>query len=194
MVIMVALIATISMLIGGIIFLALLYSWLTRGRNVAQMPEQSQISEKEVEKRDDVVFNAFAQSYFEITIFGMITRIDNTLAELLRSCLTILSAEAVITALLNVSGLVNIIVVGLFLSSCSAFLISALILLWAISQRTSLPVDWHEDVSTIIERCREKLERLYRIKHRIQMVSIGLLCLGVVLLLISIIYAVALGF
>jgi len=140
-------------------------------------------------KKRDIIYAAFAESFFENAFFGMIRRVDSSLMQLLGFCLAFVTAEAVITALVNVSGGLTTWAIILFLISCCAFLVSSLVLLWAIAQRATLDIDWDQDISVLVERCKEDLERLYNSKHRKQTISVAILFAGVGLLLASIIYA-----
>jgi len=133
------------------------------------------------------LYEAFAQCYFETVFFGTVRTIDNSLVELLRFGLTILTADALIMALTQVSGSTTQETMILFLSSCSAFLISSLILLWAFTQRASLEVTWEGSAFTIIQNCRRSMETLYLTKRKKQKIAIVVLIVGVALLLASIV-------
>jgi hypothetical protein len=136
---------------------------------------------------EDILYEAFAQCYFENAFFGTIKTIDNSLVELLRFGLTILTADALIMALTQISGSTTQETLMLFLSSCCAFLISSLILLWAFTQRAPLEVTWDGSILTIIQNCRESMETLYMTKRKKQKVAIVILIVGVALLFASII-------
>lgn len=184
-----------STLALGVLFLLLL-GYLSRPKpRVSEMRGNQhgdvRRGSDEREDKKKAIYTALLQGYFENTFFGMVRRIDNSLTELLRFCLTILTAEAVITALINVSGEMNATVIVLFLLSCCAFLLSALILLWAITQRATIEVDWFQDTSIIARNCKEHMENLYETKRKKQTVSVLILFMGVGLLLASIIYTFA---
>jgi len=138
-------------------------------------------------KRKEIVYGAVVQCYLENALFGMIRIIDNSLTELLRFSLTILAADVFIMAITEYTGPISVIITVLFLSSHCAFLLSSMILLTALIKRAPLEVDLSVEVSALLQNCKESLENLYKSKHKMQKFSMGILFIGIVLLLTSII-------
>jgi len=139
------------------------------------------------EKSKEILYQALVQSYFENAFFGMIKTIDNSLVEILRFSLAILTAESLILTLAQASGLISTPILVLFLSSCSAFLISSLIVLFGYTQHAAFEIDWFEEVTVISQKLRDSVEGLYATKHRKQKIALAVFILGVLLLLASIV-------